>query len=189
MKIGVTVQDTASAMLTGIMKRTGDLSPLMEGFGRYMQKSIRKNFSDGGRPKAWEPLKWVRVGSKEEAIMWSEGLHSEHPAMVHPGRSLRARKPWKREQGKNRMGGPLVLTGDLRSSIGFTPEKNDLVLWARPAENAVKAPVHQFGTTKAGRNHDVTIPARPYLVFQREDIAWFRAALSGWVRVAKRAPE
>jgi phage gpG-like protein len=156
--MGVTIENTVSAKLQAMMNRVGDLSPLMTMLGRHMQTSVRQNFNVGGRPE-WDAIKGVIVLPKG-------------------GRSRKVRV-----QGRTRMGGPLVVTGDLRGSIGFTPEAKDLVLWARPDQDPVKAFVHQYGTTIAGKNHNITIPARPYLVFQSEDIDWFRKACAGWVRV------
>lgn len=141
-----------------LLSRLKDPTPVMDSFGKHMMPSIRKNFDVGGRP-TWDKLANVVVIPKGQK-----------------------RRKGQRRQGEVRMGGPLVLTGDLRNSIGYTPSATDLVLWAKPNPN-VKGPVHQFGTTKAGKNHNVTIPARPYLVFQKADIDWFRKALAGWIRV------
>lgn len=151
------IVDTASPKLKAMANRVADLTPLMESFGRHMMPSIRKNFDVGGRP-AWQPLVGVTILPKGTT------------------------KKGYRTQGRPRMGGPLVLTGDLRGSVTFIPEKADLILTAHPDPN-VKGPVHQFGTNRAGRHHNVTIPARPYLVFQPEDVEWFRKACDGWIRV------
>lgn len=157
----IEVLDTASASLSAMADRLGSMKPLMVMVGNHMENSVRRNFNQGGRPEAWAPLANVTVLAKG---------------------TRRGKGSTQRIQGKQRLGGPLVFTGNLRSSIGFTAEDADLVLWAAP-DPAIKGPVHQFGTDHAGRNHDVAIPARPYLVFQQEDIVWFRKALLGWIRV------
>lgn len=154
------VIDTASPKIQGMIDRARDLRPIMASMGRHMMPSLRTNFDVGGRPVAWDLLVGVEVLPK--------------------GRTRKG----GRTQGRARMGGPLVLTGNLRSSIGFTAEREDLVIWAAPTPG-VKGPVHQFGTNRAGRNHSTTIPARPYLVFQAEDLDWFRAAASAWIRVGE----
>jgi phage gpG-like protein len=156
------VVDTATAKLLAMAGRVADLTPLMTLTGRHMQTSIRQNFNQGGRPDLWEPLKGL--------VVLAAGTRRKKGSKA-------------RIQGKTRMGGPLVLTGDLRDHIGFTPEPQDLVLWARPENNPIKAFVHQFGTTIAGKNHDITIPPRPYLVFQPEDLDWFRKSADGWIRI------
>jgi phage virion morphogenesis protein len=59
----------------------------------------------------------------------------------------------------------LIDTGRLMNSItyGVTPSK--LVL----SSNLVYSRIHQLGG-QAGRGRRVTIPARPYLAFQEEDL-------------------
>lgn len=157
MSIGL--RDGTTAKLIAMQARIGNFKPLMELFGVHMETSVRMNFNVGGRPK-WDDLKDV---------------------IVIPKGKSRSRKV--RVQGRTRMGGPLVLTGDLRDHIGHTAEAKDLVLWARPENDPVKAFVHQKGTDIAGRDHNVHIPARPYLVFQSEDLDWFRKSCAGWIRV------
>ncbi len=165
----IEVRDTARARLAAIAARVGDLSPLMTLTGRHMMTSVRRNFDVGGRPE-WDELKNVEVAPKG---------------------TRRRKGSNQRIQGKTRLGGPLVLSGDLRGSIDFHAETADLVLLAHP-DPALKAPVHQWGVpdTKhggsgrlAGKYHNVSIPARPFLMFQPEDLDWFRKALLGWIRV------
>ena len=157
----VDVADLASPKLRAMCERVGNLKPLMVMMGHHMENSVRRNFNQGGRPDTWTELKGVTV---------------------LPKGTRRKQGSRQRIQGKSRLGGPLVLTGDLRSSIGFTAEIDDLVLWSRPTP-AVKAAVHQYGTDRAGRGNATVIPARPFLMFQKDDIEWFRKALAGWVRV------
>lgn len=171
--MNVQLTDTASPKLRAMAGRVADLTNLMAALGRHMTPSIRKNFDEGGRPNPWAPL---ASGVVIKGAVWNDFGRAQKGRMTRMG---------YRVQGRNRSGGPLVLTGDLRDNIGWTAEPRDLVLWARPKNNAVKAPVHQFGTARAGRHHNVTIPARPYLVFQREDLAWFRASCDGWIRVGR----
>jgi phage virion morphogenesis protein len=158
--IGATVNAAAvQKRLAGMIQRAGDLTPVMNLMGRHMMASIRTTFDVGGRPVPWASLKNVHVLPK----------------------GSRSKK--YRAEGRARQGGPLVLTGDLRRSIGFTPESKDLVVWDRPSRDAVKAPVHQYGTDSAGRGHNVHIPKRPYLFFQKEDRAYFHDLVSGFIRL------
>lgn len=164
--------DTATPKLRAMIDRLSDLTPLMQGMGQHMLPSVRRNFNEGGRPEPWAPGKFEVEGFEEQAL--------RSATKSYKGRA-------QRRQGRTRMGGLLVLTGDLRGSIGYTAERGDLVLWSRPEMNPVKAAVHQFGTNRAGRNHDITIPARPFLVFQQEDLSYFRKSADGWIRVGSRA--
>ena len=183
--VGADVEaDAVKQRLAGMIQRAGNLSPVMGLMGRHMMASTRTTFDVGGRPNSWPPLVNVEVAPKG-----SRGKG--------------------RTQGRARMGGPLVLTGDLRRSAGFTPEPKDLVVWDRPSNDVIKAPVHQYGAripassrrfasqtrySKAtGRPiaarpmghgvRDIIIPPRPYLVFQREDLAYFRSLVSGFIRL------
>ena len=60
---------------------------------------------------------------------------------------------------------PLVDTGWLMNSVRFHTTPTQLVLEA----DGPGARIHQFGG-ETGRGHAVTIPARPYMLFQDEDL-------------------
>jgi phage gpG-like protein len=163
--VSVGISDTATAKLKAMASRTSDSTTMMTLFGNRMEKSVRRNFDQGGRP-TWAAL-------KGETVL--------------PKGTGRGKNSSQRIQGKTRLGGPLVLTGDLRNSIGFRAEPTDLVLYAAPLEDAVKAFVHQRGTTTAGKNHNITVPQRKFVMFQPEDIDWFKKSLAGWIRVGQSA--
>ncbi len=169
--------------LAGMADRANDLTPIMRQLGERMMTSVKKNFDQGGRPTPWEPL---ASGTVISAEVWKGFSRSWKARMLKMG--------YRRVQGRKRMGGPLVLTGNLRASIDYRAEPRDLVLVARP-DPGVKGPVHQWGVPDtahggtgrlAGRGHNVRIPARPYLVFQPEDLAYARDLLRGWIRVGSR---
>jgi phage gpG-like protein len=172
--VNVGINDTATAKLKAMAARTGDSTTMMTLFGNRMEKSVRRNFDQGGRP-TWAAL-------KGETVL--------------PKGTRRGKNSSQRIQGKTRLGGPLVLSGDLRDSIGFHAEPTDLVLYSAPLEDPVKAAVHQWGVPDtahggsgklAGKNHNVVIEPRPFLMFQPEDIDWFKKSLAGWIRVGQSA--
>jgi phage gpG-like protein len=158
------VTDTASDLLNAMADRVGDLTPVMVMIGRHQEKSVRQNFNVGGRP-SWIPLQ-VDVGPK--------GSRS---------------KKFRRVQGRTREGGPLVLSGDLRGSVGFTAERADVAIWEHPHSDPIKAFVHMYGTDSAGVNHNVHIPIRDSLSFQPEDVQWALDAIRGWIRVGSAGVE
>ena len=83
--------------------------------------------------------------------------------------------PWEPSQRAEREGGKtLVDSGRLRSSIGYEASSAHVAV----GSNVEYARIHQLGG-KAGRNHSVTLPARPYLGFSDEDIEEARAILRG----------
>jgi len=138
----------AVRVLTEIQGRLTNLVPALTAIKEVALDSIRQNFTDGGRPQAWAPLKW-------------------------------------------RQGTPLVDSGRLRASITGEVNATSVVL----GTNLPYAAIHQFGgtiqvpamtaapgkvlrfTTRDGSvvftkrtsAHQVTIPARPYMVLQPAD--------------------
>ncbi len=60
---------------------------------------------------------------------------------------------------------PLIDRGRLMGSVRYATTPTQLVLSA----DGHGAQIHQFGG-QAGRGHSVTIPARPYMLFQDEDL-------------------
>lgn len=72
---------------------------------------------------------------------------------------------------------PLIRTGTLRASI--TPRVGQTSF--KLGTSIVYGRIHQKGG-KAGRNHSATIPARPYLVFQDEDLRQINRLVSDYIR-------
>lgn len=70
----------------------------------------------------------------------------------------------------------LGIGGGLLGSISYKATKRRVIL------SAVKiyAAIHHFGG-KAGRGHKTTIPARPYMLLQREDHAEIRETVRDYV--------
>jgi phage virion morphogenesis protein len=73
-----------------------------------------------------------------------------------------------------RQGKPLILTGRLRASITGVVEGSSVVL----GTNVEYAPLHQYGGTSTWGKRTVTIPARPYMMVQREDETTFGQILT-----------
>jgi phage gpG-like protein len=138
--------------------RAGSIGPVLTDFSHHMKGSIKQNFISGGRPVAWAPVE------------------------SHPGhRSV------------------LIDSGALYDSATAIPEgSTDVVLVAggngqRPA----KAPSLQYGANFAAKqrggkfvskrtrknysNAAVTLPARPYLIFQDADLDYLGKILPEYV--------
>ena len=143
--------EEAAARLRGVESRGENLAPVLRAFGQYLLGSIERNFAAGGRPTAWEPLKLATkvAWHTRRSSWWSKG----------GGMTAKGRAAW---EGRK----PLTDTGRLRRSIQVaevTPRSVTI------GTNLVYAAIHQFGGL-AGRGRKVRIPARPYLVFQEEDV-------------------
>lgn len=69
-------------------------------------------------------------------------------------------------------------TGNL-SRITMQPGDTEVTLGTNPAARKYAA-IHQYGG-RAGRNHSAIIPARPYMLLQREDDTEMRATIRRYV--------
>jgi phage gpG-like protein len=105
---------------------------------------------------------------REAVNFFQEGFQNE-------GFTDSALSPWKevkRRQGKGYGSDAMrkILTGRtgaLHDSITFDIEPGRVVIYANPMNSGAEsnyAAVHNFGTTSAGRNRNVVIPARPFLL-------------------------
>lgn len=166
MKVTVDAKRAIAALLE-LRRRADNLGPALRHIADLGLASIRQNFHVGGRPK-WAPLKAPRVGG-----------------------------------GRFSAGRILVKSGALQSSIQYNIASNTIT-WQTGALKY--AAIHQFGgrislpeirpvrarvLSWEGRNgrvfakrvrpHTVTIPARPYMVFQPADHEAFAATLSTYL--------
>jgi phage gpG-like protein len=185
------VKEQALKALTGLDLRTRDLTPVMQDFAGYMKGSVQKNFDAQGRPARWAPLKpasmaswlasrrsWVTKRKKKGG----SGFEDYWGGKMVTGAGLKA------------LHGRLILTDTarLRNSINFQALARGVEGFTNVKYGAIH---HLGGTTKAhtivprvkkalfwpGAGHPVKsvqhpgskIPARPFLMFQDEDIYGF----------------
>ncbi len=134
------------AKLSGTISRSLDLSIPLKEASLYMMGSINENFEASGRPIPWTPLAESTRRSRSIRI-----FRSRTKSFFAFSRSLEMR--------------PLLGKGILRGSM--TPQVG--LSYFSIGTNLIYARIHQFGGM-AGRNHAAKIPARPYLLFQVEDI-------------------
>jgi phage virion morphogenesis protein len=81
----------------------------------------------------------------------------------------RGGRPERWEPSKKAEGMTLIETARLKNSITYRADRKGLSV----GTNVIYARIHQLGG-KAGKGHKVTIPARPFLVVQESDLAYFR---------------
>jgi len=113
--------------------------------GDYAVKSIRQNFLAGGRPEKWKPLSPVTLAMKL-------------------GKSKGKARAKKAKTNKVLIG--LGMKGGLMGSIHYKASDSEVVIGP---DSKPYAAIHQFGGM-AGRNRKVKIPARPYMVLQKDDV-------------------
>lgn len=161
---GVAVKTLAAdvlARLQGMEDRGGNLSGVFHNFGEYMKGSRDKTFAAGGRPEKWSALRFATK------VAWSLGKKS------HWGKKGKMTKTG-RAGWEGRL--PLTDTARLRRSINYTAGAREISI----GTNVIYAAIHQFGG-KAGRGKKVHIPARPYLMFQDEDINYLDRTLMNYI--------
>lgn len=170
--------------LKGVEARLRNLAPVMADFAGYMQGSIRRNFEAGGRP-AWAPLKESTVSTwagSFKSFTKKSGGYTKAGAAAVAGRR------------------PLIASGRLMNSINAQAGGNSVTL----ASNVLYARIHQYGGATGPREikprnkkalfwpgaaHPVRvvhhpgskIPARPFLMFQDEDLAYLQRKLPEFV--------
>ena len=131
----------------GEIKLQTDLSPVMDSISKLMKRSIQLNFERGGRPQPWLPLK----SGGETPLTASGRLY----------RSINARS------GNNwaEVGAGASLPYALIHHRGGVIQHPGST--KRQAFRIDGKLIVTYGTKK----HPIHIPARPYMVLQREDLA------------------
>jgi len=141
-------------LLRSLSRKMRNMRPIMSELGEIALSSIEKNIEVGGRYS--DPDSW-RGGSRKWKPL--------SPATI----KQRARKGyWP--------GKILQQAGQLAASISKKVSGDSVSI----GTNKIYAAIQQFGG-KAGRGHKVTIPARPYIVIQDEDITEMKAAINSYL--------
>ena len=131
-----------------------DLTPVAGAIRNILMTSIDRNFSEGGRYGTDN----VFGGG---ATRWKpSGRASGQDSITVTKRDKKGRFR------KEKVGGQtLVDTGQLAASIQVSVVGHTVQI----GTNKIYGAIHHFGG-KAGRGHSVSIPARPFLVVQNEDL-------------------
>lgn len=169
-------------LFAAITARAQNPRPLLADWGERIKNSVRRNILEGGRPVKFAPLKPVTVRNWlfTRSTWWTKAGN-----MSQKGRAA--------QEGRK----PLLDTGMSGGLLGS-------INWRILAANAlavgsdkIYAAIQHFGGTvhlpdiwakvkralmwpgalhpvKKAQAHDVTIPARPYLLIQDEDWLYFR---------------
>ena len=140
-------RDTVRPHLQKLARRMGSLRRPLSLIGSALVTSTKKRFQEGIGPVGGAGV----IGGALQAATW--------PPLE---RSTIA----KRRKASNK---PLVDTGTLLRSITFHAGDKEVAIGTNhEIAPGVSPAIHQLGG-KAGRNHAVTIPARPFLGIDPED--------------------
>jgi phage gpG-like protein len=153
----------AAGQLDGMFRRAGNLGPPLATVGQDQIASFIKNFEVSGRPTRWAPLKASTLR------MWI--------GRYKPGGAYRTKTGGLTRKGHRAVAGrkPLIDTGHLWRSIRVHEIKPRGISWAAGGGAVNYAGIHQFGAPRKN------IPARPYLLFQEEDVAKHQTTIRDFV--------
>ncbi len=163
-----------------IEQRGRDTRPLLAGWGERLKNSVRRNIMEGGRPAKFAPLKPVTARNWlfSKKSYWTGGgnltaagqkrvenrtpLNTGNPAGLLNSINWRA-VPDGLAVGTDKIYGAL-------QNFGGTVHLPDI--WAKTKQALMwVGALHPVKVVKA---HDVTLPARPFLLIQDEDWLYLR---------------
>lgn len=168
-----------------------DKRPVLEAAGALMRRSFAANFQAGGRPRRWEPLRPNTVASKSAL-----GLSNGYPYATQLGRArIRRLAQYRGGTLTRSLTNILIARGDLRDSAvqlgkaghihridGTRLEEGTqhyLAEWhqdgtkpytIRPRRARMLRFVTTHGVVKASVVHHPGLPARPFILMQKEDV-------------------
>lgn len=147
----------ASDLFRRLAAKLGDPRPVTEDMARRLEASVQANFDAEGRPDRWAPLSFAAK------VAWHTSRKS---FWTKRGSKMTA-------AGRAAWAGRKVLTdtGRLRRSIRAVAYANRVEIGTRVRY----ALYHQEGTRK--------MPARPFLLVQREDWEYFIRRWETWLGV------
>lgn len=172
-----------------VEKRAGDMAPAMKLVGEVVTQSVRTNFEAGGRPTAWKPL--------AQSTLW--GLAGGSSGHVSRGGARMSAATERRMHSKK----VLVdrgMAGGLMGSIHYEASADQVLVGTEKPYGAI----HQMGgkvpamtirpsykqalywpdavhPVKEVHRPEITIPARPYLMVQDEDLPVISDAIGRWL--------
>jgi len=153
--ITLRVDDSKVVALLGDLKaRAGNTRPVMSEIGDIVISSIEKNIEVGGRYSS--PDSWKGGGRKWKGLA-AATIKQRMKKGYWPGKILQQ-------------------TGSMAGSLSKKVGSNSVTI----GTNKIYGAIQQFGG-KAGRGHKVTIPARPWIVVQDEDLTEIGHAITAYL--------
>jgi len=138
--------DQVQAAFQALEDRVTNAKGFLGGLGEDLVERTKRRFETSTGP---DGVAWLKNSSVTMGLL-SDRL----------GKSYRKKSGALNSKGEVKMAGkkPLIDTGNLRRQIVWQATGDTLTVGATP----LYAAIQQFGG-QAGRNHKVTIPARPFL--------------------------
>lgn len=152
--------DALKAALARMLAAGADLLPFYKQVAQLVRSSVLENFEVGGRPK-WTPLKAATIKRKrgKTSILVDKGILKGVTAQADAKSARVGVQPAAKAYAAiNQFGGTINHPG----GTAYFPKKDGEIVFVSNARARPSMP-----RTKP---HRITIPARPYLVLQDEDI-------------------
>lgn len=157
---------TSADLLEQRARRLANLRPVMKRFGRHMQLAIDDRFREergpDGRP--WTPLSAATLIGQYERRKGRKAFTKRGDRNTKGFLNFAGRKKILQDAGNR---------GGLRGSIAVDAGDD----FVATGTNKVYGRVHQLGGEAGRTGARVTIPARPYLGFNDENVSHLRALL------------
>ncbi|TAN59650.1 phage virion morphogenesis protein [bacterium] len=158
-----------SRIMERLHAKMRDMTPAMREVGEIVKTSVIKNFEEGGRYS--EPGSWKGGSNRWKPLSLATLFAGKASKFAGKRGSFK-----KGVSGKFKKRKTLIKEGHLMNSITSTPSQNGVEV----GTNKAYAAIHNFGGT-AGRGKKVSIPARPFLVVQEEDMTQIKNVLKRYL--------
>ena len=151
-----------------------DVTPFLHKIGERMTRSVQRNFEIGGRP-VWTPTKsgetpLVTSGRLYRSIGYR--LEGDDTVVIAP-------MPEPKYARIHQEGGTVHPTVTMKSKAFF------LAMWLQ-TRNTMWLGLLNNKKYPIGSKLNIRIPARPYLMFQKEDVDWIVDLLKNAVILEKK---
>lgn len=146
-------------VIKSLIQKGKNLRPPLKRSGLYMMTSFEKNFKTGGRPKRWPPLSPNTIAKRGESLplMDHRRLQLSTIAKTGTGSLYHLRKD------SLKMGSSLIYAAAQQYG---TPPKTIIPV----GKKFLKFTTELKGTVFARSVKHPGIPARPFVLFQKEDV-------------------
>ena len=154
-------EDTFTPELMGIEGRLIDIEPCYDALWSAFRKIEQRRFTSEG--PGWEPLAPSTVAGRE-----AMGIGGSHPILNRTGVTYEGEVGGSLRKSFTTKGSKYSYMEPLPDGL-FMGSKHPL------------AGIHQGGAHGAGRDHNVTIPARPLVDLNEADADVFASIISEWI--------
>ncbi|MFQ5765772.1 MAG: phage virion morphogenesis protein, partial [Rhodospirillales bacterium] len=152
--------EDVKALLADLKGRAVDLSAPLKSFGVHMVRSVQKNFEAGGRPVQWIPSRRARRRGGKTLIDTARLMRSVVSRVLNPSTLA--------------VGTSVIYARVHQFGVDRTVTVPDTV---RIVRQAFGRPISPRQVLFKSHRRRMRIPARPFLVFQEEDLQILRKIL------------